>query len=124
MLAYYISGSNNYSIRVEPTGSSNLVLELQDMYTLVNTSSSISASGRPYTYNAYEGILNWTASISQSIIGEQYRAYITDGTSSIWHGSISVFASQSINKPEYVSQLGVEEVYKSNVTDNEYIIID
>jgi hypothetical protein len=124
MLAYYISGSNNYSIRVEPTGSSNLVLQLQDMYTLVNTSSSISASGRPYTYNAYEGILNWTASISQSIIGEQYRAYITDGTSSIWHGSISVFASQSINKPEYVSQLGIEEVYKSNVTDNEYIIID
>jgi len=124
MLAYYISGSNNYSIRVEPTGSSNLVLQLQDMYTLVNTSSSISASGRPYTYNAYEGILNWTASISQSIVGEQYRAYITDGTSSIWHGSISVFASQSINKPAYVSQLGVEEVYKSNVTDNEYIIID
>ena len=32
--------------------------------------------------------------------------------------------SQSINKPAYVSQLGVEEVYKSNVTDNEYIIID
>jgi hypothetical protein len=124
MLAYYISGSNNYSIRVEPTGSSNLVLQLQDMYTLVNTSSSISASGRPYTYNAYEGILNWTASISQSIIGEQYRAYITDGTSSIWHGSISVFASQSINKPAYVNQLGVEEVYVSNVTDNEYIIID
>ena len=124
MLAYYISGSNNYSIRVAPTGSSNLVLQLQDMYTLVNTSSSISASGRPYTYNPYEGILNWTASITQSIIGEQYRAYITDGTSSIWHGSISVFASQSINKPEYVSQLGIEEVYVSNVTDNEYIIID
>jgi hypothetical protein len=124
MLAYYISGSNNYSIRVEPTGSSNLVLQLQDMYTLVNTSSSISASGRPYTYNPYEGILNWTASITQSIVGEQYRAYITDGTSSIWHGSISVFASQSINKPAYVSQLGVEEVYVSNVTDNEYIIIE
>jgi hypothetical protein len=94
------------------------------MYTLVNTSSSISASGRPYTYNPYEGILNWTASITQSIVGEQYRAYITDGTSSIWHGSISVFASQSINKPAYVSQLGVEEVYVSNVTDNEYIIIE
>jgi len=124
MLAYYISGSNNYSIRVEPTGSSNLVLQLQDMYTLVNTSSSISASGRPYTYNPYEGILNWTASLTQSIVGEQYRAYITDGTSSIWHGSISVFASQSINKPAYVSQLGVEEVYVSNVTDNEYIIIE
>jgi hypothetical protein len=57
-------------------------------------------------------------------VGEQYRAYISDGTSSIWHGSISVFASQSIDKPAYQSQLGVEEVYVSNVTDNEYIILD
>ena len=124
MLAYFISGSNNYSFRTEPTGSSNLKLYLQDMYTLQDTTSSISASGRPYTYNAYESILNWTASISSAIVGEQYRASISDGTSSIWHGSISVFASQSIDKPAYQSQLGVEEVYVSNVTDNEYIILD
>jgi hypothetical protein len=124
MLAYFISGSNYYSIRTEPTGSSNLKLYLQDMYTLQNTTSSISASGRPYTYQPYESILNWTASISSAIVGEQYRAYISDGTSSIWHGSISVFASQSIDKPVYQSQLGVEEVYVSNVTDNEYIILD
>jgi len=124
MLAYYISGSNNYSMRVSPTGSSNLVLQLQDMYTLVNTSSSISASTRPYTYQPYEGILNWTASIVSASIGEQYRAYINDGTASIWHGTISVFASQSIDKPSYVNQLGVEEVYVSNVTDNEYIIME
>jgi len=124
MLAYYISGSNNYSMRVSPTGSSNLVLQLQDMYTLVNTSSSVSASTRPYTYQPYEGILNWTASISSAIVGEQYRAYINDGTSSIWHGSIEVFASQSIIKDSYVNQLGVEEVYVSNITDNEYIIME
>jgi hypothetical protein len=120
MLAYFISGSNNYSFRTEPTGSSTLTLHLQDMYTLENTTASIS----PYTYNAYESILNWTASISSAIVGEQYRASISDGTSSIWHGSISVFASQSIDKPAYQSQLGVEEVYVSNVTDNEYIILD
>ena len=124
MLAYYISGSNYYTFRTEPTASSNLVLQLQDMLTLQNTTSSVSASGRPYTYDAYESKLNWTASLVSASIGDQYRASITDGTSSIWHGSISVFASQSVNKPEYVSQLGVEERYKSNLSDNEYIIME
>jgi hypothetical protein len=124
MLAYYISGSNNYTFRVEPTGSSNLVLQLQDMLTLANTSASVSASGRPYTYDAYESKLSWTASLASAMVGDQYRAYITDGTSSIWHGSISVFASQSVDKPERISQLGVEEAFKSNLTDNEYIIME
>jgi hypothetical protein len=120
MLAYYISGSNNYSIRTQPTGSSVLTLQLQDMYTLKNYSSSLGS----YTYNPYESILNFTASISSAIIGEQYRAYINSGTSSIWYGSFSVFASQSIDKPNYTNQLGVEEVYVSNETENQYIILD
>jgi hypothetical protein len=120
MLAYYISGSNNYTIRVAPTGSSSLTLNLQNMLTLENTSSSIT----PYTYNSYESILYWTASISGARTGDQYRAYITDTTSSIWDGSFSVFASQSIDKPAYEAQLGVEERFKSNLTDNEYIIMD
>ena len=124
MLAYYISGSNNYTFRTEPISSSNLVLQLQDMLTLVNTSSSISASGRPYTYDAYESKLNWTASLVSASVGDQYRASITDGTSSIWHGSISVFAPQIVEKFEYENQLGVEERYISNLTDNEYIIME
>ena len=124
MLAYYVSQSNNYTFRVEPTGSSNLVLQLQDMLTLQNTSASISASGRPYTYDAYESKLSWTASLVSASVGDQYRAYITDGTSSIWHGSISVFASQSVEKFEYAAQLGVEERYISNLTQNEYIIME
>jgi hypothetical protein len=120
MLAYYISGSNYYTFRTQPTGSSSLTLQLQDMLTLVNTSASIS----PYTYDAYESKLNWTASLPSASVGDQYRAYITDGTSSIWNGSISVFASQSVDKPEYIAQLGVEERYISNITENEYIIMD
>lgn len=120
MLAYYISGSNNYTLRVQPTGSSDLTLYLQDMYTLVNQSSSIN----PYTYDAYESILYFTASIQSASIGEQYRAHINDGTSSIWHGTVQVYASQSIDKPSYVNQLPVENVYISNVTDNEYIIME
>jgi hypothetical protein len=120
MLAYFISGSNNYSFRIAPTGSSTLTLNLQNMLTLVNTTSSIN----PYTYDAYESILNWTASINGAQTGDQYRAFITDTTSSIWNGSFSVFASQSIDKPDYENQLGVEERYISNLTDNEYIIME
>jgi hypothetical protein len=120
MLAYYISGSNNYTLRIQPTGSSNLTLHLQDMYTLVNQSSSIN----PYTYDSYESILYFTASIQSASIGEQYRADINDGTASIWHGTIQVYASQSIDKPSYTNQLPVEDVYISNVTDNEYIIME
>lgn len=120
MLAYYISGSNYYTFRTQPTGSSSLTLQLQDMLTLVNTSASIS----PYTYDSYESMLNWTASLPSASIGDQYRAYITDGTSSIWHGSISVFAPQTVEKSVYEAQLGVEEVYISNLTENEYIIME
>lgn len=120
MLAYFISGSNNYSFRIAPTGSSQLTLNLQNMLTLENTTSSIVS----YTFDAYESILNWTASLSGEQVGDQYRAFITDTTGSLWNGSISVFASQSIDKPDYENQLGIEERYISNITDNEYIIMD
>jgi hypothetical protein len=99
-------------------------MHLQDMTTLVNTSASISN----YSYDAYESKLSFTGSQVQTLVsasvGTQYRAYISDTTCSIWHGSISVFTSQSINKPTYVNQIPLEDVYISNVTDNEYIILD
>ena len=120
MLAYYISGSNAFTIRTAPTASSNLTLHLQDMLTLKNTSSSI----YPYTYNSYESMLSFTASISSSTVGAEYRAYISDGTSSIWNGSIQVYTSQSIDKPNYTNQIPLEHVYKSHLSDNEYIILD
>jgi hypothetical protein len=120
MLAYYISGSNIFTFRTAPTGSSNLTLHLQDMMTLRNSSSSIS----PYTYNSYESMLSFTASLTSSFIGDEYRAYISDGTSSIWHGSIQVYTSQSVDKANYENQIPLEQVYKSNLTDNEYIILE
>jgi hypothetical protein len=119
MLAYYISGSNVYNFRTQPTGSSTLTLYLQNMYTLANESSSIST----YTYDANESLLEFTASIPSASVGDEYRAYINSGTSSIWHGTIQVYASQSIDKPTYKTQIPLEEVYISNVTDNEYIIL-
>ena len=117
MISYYISGSNNYTFRTQPTGSSTLTLYLQDMLTLVNTSSSIN----PYTYNAEESMLSFTASIASASVGDEYRAYITSGTSSIWHGSIQVYTSQSIDKPVYKTQI---DGFVSNVTVNEYIIME
>ena len=48
MQSYYISGSNLFTFRTKPTGSGVLKLSLQNMYTLENTTSSISA----YKYNA------------------------------------------------------------------------
>ena len=124
MLTYYSSSNNVWTFRVQPTGSSNLTMYLQDMTTLVDTSASISS----YSYDAYESKLSFTGSIIPTLVsasvGTQYRAYINDTTCSIWHGSISVFTSQSVDKPNYVNQIPLQDVYVSNVTDNEYIILD
>jgi hypothetical protein len=98
---------------------SSLVLKLEDMYTLEKFSSSISG----YSYDSSESILEFTASISSPYVGAQYRATITNGGSEIWAGSISVFTSQSIDKPNYINQIPLEDVFVSNVTENEYIIL-
>lgn len=124
MLTFYSSGSNIWTLRVQPTGSSNLTLNLENMYTLENTSASITN----YNYDAYESKLSFTASqVSELVsasVGSEYRAYITDTTCSIWHGSIQVYTSQSLNKTANVNQIPLQNVYKSNVSDNEYIILD
>ena len=44
MLAYYISQSNEYVFRVQPTSSAQLTLSLQDMYTLANLTASLSGT--------------------------------------------------------------------------------
>ena len=78
MLTYYLSGSNQYTIRTAPTASSNLVLSLQDMYTQANTSESLNG----YTYNAYESLLTFNSNLltgSTVKIGDEFRATISDG---------------------------------------------
>lgn len=127
MLTFYSSGSNIWTLRVQPTGSSDLTLHAQDMFTLQNYSGSI----LNYSYDSYESKLSFTASQSPTLqflidspVGTEYRAYITDTTCSIWHGSIQVYTSQSLNKTANVNQIPLENVYKSNVSDNEYIILD
>ena len=56
MQSYYISGSNVFTFRTKPTGSSDLTLYLEDMFTLTTSSASISG----YTFNGEQSILQLT----------------------------------------------------------------
>lgn len=118
MLGYHISQSNSYTIRTEPTASNSFTMSLQDMTTLVNSTASLSG----ITYDGYESILAFTASISGAIVGEEWRATIYNGSTSIWHGSIQAFESQSlaIPKSDYENQ---NKQYISHESENKYIII-
>jgi hypothetical protein len=92
-------------------------MSLQDMTRLTNTTASLSN----ISYNDCESMLSFTASISNAIVGEEYRAFITDGVDILWNGSVQVFTSQSIDKPEYKTQ---NDGFISNPSANEYVIID
>jgi hypothetical protein len=91
-------------------------MSLQDMTTQVNTTASLSN----ISYNGYESILSFTASISQSLTGEEYRVKIINGTTEIWHGSLQMFRDQVPDKANYTNQ---NDGYISNVSSNEYIIL-
>ena len=119
MLSYYLSANNIITTRVQSMTPSNLVLKMQDMYTLDNFTSSLSG----YSYESTESILEFTASIQSPYLGAQYRAIIENNGTQVWCGSISVFTSQSIDKPSYINQIPLEGLYVSNITENEYIII-
>ena len=118
MLKYHVSQSNYFTFRTEPTASNSFTMSLQDMTTLVNSTASLSN----ITYDGYESILAFTASISGAMVGEEWRATIYNGTTSIWHGSIQAFESQSlaIPKSEYENQ---NKQYISHESENKYIII-
>ncbi len=117
MLTYFMSGSNNYTIRVSQTTSNAFTMSLQDMTRLTNTTASLTN----ISYNDCESMLSFTASISNAVVGEEYRAFITDGSKTIYDGSVQVFTSQSIAKPEYKTQ---NDGFISHPSTNEYVIID
>jgi alpha-D-ribose 1-methylphosphonate 5-triphosphate synthase subunit PhnL len=118
MQSYFTSGSNLMTIRVENADTSSFTLHYQDMITLNNFTQSITS----YTYNDWESLFAFTASLESSSLSSQYRAYITDGTSNtIWNGTIQVMESSSLDKSVYVNQN--TSGYISNVTENQYIIL-
>lgn len=117
MLSYYIDKTNSYTIRTENTSSNSFELRLQDMLTQANTTASLSG----VQFSDYENILAFTASISGAYVGQEFRArvYNSGSEEDIWHGSIQVYSSQSIDKSAYKTQ---NNQYVSNQTTNDFII--
>lgn len=127
MLAYYISQSNEYTFRTQPTGSNEFTMSLQDMYTLQNFTMSMSG----ISYNGYESFVGFTGSISGAYEAGEYRATLYNSGAvnitlnpsagnAIWQGSIQVYASQSIDKSVYENQI---PPITSHVSENKYIIL-
>jgi len=116
MLAYHISQSNVFAIRTEPSASNQFTMSLQDMYTLANSTMSISG----ITYDGYESLLQFTASISGAYVGAEYRATLYTGTTDIWHGSVQCYVSQSTDKTVYENQI---PPVISHASENRYIIL-
>jgi hypothetical protein len=119
MLGYHISQSNQYTIRTQPASANSLTMSLQDMTRLTTTTASLSG----ITYDTFESMLSFTASIGSTIVGEEYRATLYSGSTSIWHGTFQAFASQSLDIPksDYENQ---NKQYISNESENKYVIMD
>jgi len=124
MLAYFISQSNEFTFRTEPTGSNSFTMSLTDMMGLNTFTASLTGT----TYTAYESILAFTASISGAVVGSEYRATILNASGSlsvpIWHGSVQVYHSQSDDKAIYINQIPLDGNEVSHVSQNKYVIYD
>ena len=117
MLAYYISQSNAYTFRTEPTSSNQFTMSLQDMYTLQNLTMSMTSM----SYEPYESYIQFTGSISSSIVASEYRATLYNSSTPIWHGSIQVYRSQSTDdKSVYENQI---PPVTSHASENRYTIL-
>ena len=119
MLSYYISGSNQFTIRTENTSSGELSLHLDNLYTNVTSSYDLSGS---YEFTPYENILVFSQSLEGVVdVGDEFLLEITDSGSVIWNGSLQVYKQQEIVKSEYDTQ---NDGYVSNVSNNDYIVLD
>lgn len=118
MLSYFISQSNDYTFRTQPTASSEFTMSLTDMTTLETFRGTITSM----SYEPYESYVSFSLAISGAIIGEEYRATLLNSGSSepIWNGSVQVYASQSLDKSVYENQ---NKQYISHMSDNSYIIM-
>jgi hypothetical protein len=126
MQAYHISQSNGYTIRTQPTGSNEFTMSLQDMYTLQNSTMSLSS----VSYNGYESFIAFTGSISGAYVGAEYRAtlYNRDANTlpanvagnAIWQGSFQCYTSQSTDKSVYENNI---PPVTSHASENKYIIL-
>ena len=135
MLTYYNFGYNGFEFRtgVIDSSATYLRVDLQDMYTLQNNSFIMSPG--QWSYNPYESIVSMSFQLTSAdnvTTGSQYRMSLTPWISGsrylepVWHGSLQVFTSQSVNlesKSVYTNQIPVGDTFVSNVSTNEYIIL-
>jgi len=119
MLAYFISQSNEYTFRTQPTASSEFTMSLTDMTTLETFRGTITSM----SYEPYESYVSFSLSISGAIVGEEYRATLLNSGSlePLWNGSIQTYASQSSDKSVYENK---NKQYISHISENRYIIMD
>ena len=134
MLTYFLPGYNTYKIRTKqiPSGSNFLRVDVQNMLTL-DDYSFLNNPGQ-WSYDECESIVNVSFNLDIALdvnVGDEYRMVLTPAITSsttpftyldpVWHGSLQVFASQSVDKPAYVNQLPIEEVFISEDTTNEFV---
>lgn len=134
MLTYFLPGYNTYKIRTKqiPSGSNYLRVDVQNMLTL-DDYSFLNNPGQ-WSYNECESIVDISFNLDIALnvnVGDEYRIFLTPAISSsttpftysdpVWHGSLQVFASQSVDKPSYVNQIPVENVFISEDTQNEFV---
>jgi hypothetical protein len=122
MIGYYISASNINTIRIDQacTNAAGLIWETENLYTFQKVTSSLGN----YSYDKYQSLLTFTASLTSPLVGDEYRARIYDSSSVYWHGSVQVFTSQSVDKSEPNNQIPLEDIYISHETENQYIILE
>lgn len=137
MLSYTIGGYNTFKLRTAqiPPSSSLLLMSLQDMQTLHNTSFFVMDKGNnTWNYDDCESIATITFDLSINTqgftTGSEYRISLTPFisgsgyTDPVYHGSLQVFVSGSnITKSTYESQIPLDGNEVSPLSTNEYIIM-
>ena len=93
MLSYYISQSNEFVVRTQDTASLGPGSGSENMTMILEDMLTLSSS-------YYD--------LSGSLSG------------SVYSGTMQVYASQSVDKPVYITQ---NEEFVSNITDNDYIVL-
>lgn len=137
MLTYFLPDYNNYKIRTKqlPSGSNYMRVDVQNMLT--NDSYSFLANPGQWSYDQCESIVDISFNLDIALnvnVGDEYRIFLTPAITSsttpftyldpVWHGSLQVFASQSVDKPAYINQIPLDDQRISRDSTNEFIYWD
>tara|TARA_R110000868_G_scaffold365584_2_gene628468 strand:+ start:98 stop:499 length:402 start_codon:yes stop_codon:yes gene_type:complete len=132
MLTYYNGRYNGYQFRVAPipANATYLKCELQDMYLLEDNSFLMNPG--QWSYDSYESIVSMSFQLTNAYTpqpGSEYRMSLVPYVSGsgylepVWHGTLQIFTSQSVNKANYTNQIPLDDKFVSNVSENKYVIL-